>query len=363
MSDETGQNNPQTTAPAAEVAATAVAKHKNPVSRAISHLNLTQLTLAVVIVIFIWQWIEGKQQLNQIQNILAQRLSEADGSNKATQTLTLQSQELVRELGGKLSLLESKFAETQNQRSSLENLYQNLSSSHDQMVLAEVEQLLLIAVQQLQLSANVKSALIAMQQADSRLQRLHRPGLDGLRRVIGGDMDKLRALPDVDVSSINVRLDNLISTVDHLPLVQDLRATQDATEETATTPSDRTWQNLLREFWQEVKSLVRIENTHKAELPLLSPTQTFFLRENLKLRLMSARLALLSRDETSFKHDIKTSLEWVKIYFDVKAGEGAQVVITLQKLNAANIIIVMPDVSDSLDAVRLYRASREKDMR
>jgi uroporphyrin-3 C-methyltransferase len=167
----------------------------------------------------------------------------------------------------------------------------------------------------------------------------------------------------VDVSSINVRLDNLISTVDHLPLVQDLRATQDATEETATTPSDRTWQNLLREFWQEVKSLVRIENTHKAELPLLSPTQTFFLRENLKLRLMSARLALLSRDETSFKHDIKTSLEWVKIYFDVKAGEGAQVVITLQKLNAANIIIVMPYVSDSLDAVRLYRASREKDMR
>jgi uncharacterized protein HemX len=52
-----------------------------------------------------------------------------------------------------------------------------------------------------------------------------------------------------------------------------------------------------------------------------------------------------------------------KIYFDIKSGDGAQAVITLQKLNAANIKIEMPDVSDSLDAVRLYRTSREKDMR
>lgn len=359
MNDETSRNNPQNAAPAPAAAP----EHRNPVGRAISRLNLTQLTLAVVIVIFIWQWIEGRQQLNQIQNILAQRLAEADGSNKATQTLTLQSQELVRELGGKLSLLESKFAETQNQRSSLENLYQTLSSSRDQMVLAEVEQLLLIAVQQLQLSSNVKSALIAMQQADSRLQRLHRPGLDSLRRVIGSDMDKLRALPDVDVSSINVRLDNLISVVDHLPLMQDLRTVQEASPEPASTPPDKTWQNLLREIWLETKTLVRIENTHKAELPFLSPPQTFFLRENLKMRLLSARLALLSRDETSFKHDIKTAQEWLKLYFDVKSGEGAQAVLALQKLNAANIRIRIPDVSDSLESVRHYRTSREKETR
>jgi len=81
---------------------------RNPLARAISHLNLTQLTLAVLVVVFLWQWIDGKQQLNQVQQTLAQRLAEVDGSNKATQTLTLQSQELVRELGGKLSVLESR---------------------------------------------------------------------------------------------------------------------------------------------------------------------------------------------------------------------------------------------------------------
>lgn len=333
--------------------------HKNPVAQAISHLNLTQLTLAVLVVVFLWQWLDGKQQLNQIQHTLAERLAELDGNSKATQTLSLQSQELVRELGGKLSLLESRYAETQSQRAALETLYQDLSSSRDQMVLAEVEQLLLIAGQQLQLSGNVKAALIAMQQADSRLQRLDRSALNGLRRAINSDMDKLRALPVVDVSAIYSRLDSLISIVSRLPLVQDIHTRQESVEP-AVASADDSWKNVLREIWLEAKNLVRIENTDKNELPLLSPTQTFFLRENLKLRLLSARLALLSRDEASFKHDIKTAQDWVKLYFNVKSGEGAQAVNTLQKLNASSIRIELPDVSGSLEAVRHYRASREK---
>jgi len=333
--------------------------HKNPVSRAISHLNLTQLTLVVLVVVFLWQWIDSKQQLHEIKQTLAQRLADMDGSSKAVQMLTLQSQEVVRELGGKLSLLESRYAETQSQRTALETLYQDLARSRDQMVLAEVEQLLLIAGQQLQLANNVKAALIAMQQADSRLQRLDRAALSGLRQAIANDMDKLRALPDVDVSSINARLDNLIAIVNRLPLVQDLRIAR-SDFAPAAVPADNSWKNLLREIWQDAKNLVRIENLHQEELPLLSPTQTFFLRENLKLRLLSARLALLSRDEVSFKHDIKTAQDWVKLYFDVKSGDGTLAINTLQKLNASSIKIDLPDVSGSLEAVRHYRASREK---
>jgi uroporphyrin-3 C-methyltransferase len=345
-------DNTANTAPGAAV-------HKNPLSRAIAHLNLTQLTLAVLVIVFVWQWLEGKQQLNQMQQLLAQRLSDVDGSNKANQTLTLQSQEQVRELGGKLGLLESKFAETQNQRTALESLYQDLSSSRDQMLLAEVEQLLLIAGQQLQLAGNVKAALIAMQQADSRLQHSGRATLNGLRRAINTDMDKLRALPEVDISAINSRLDNLISVVNRLSLLQDARAVPEKIKPVSTA-ADNTWKKLLLDIWQDAKDLVRIENTHTNEMPLLSPTQTYFLRENLKLRLLSARLALLSHDETSFKYDIKTAQEWVRLYFDVKSAEGIQAISTLQKLNASNIQIRLPDVSGSLEAVRHYRASREK---
>jgi uroporphyrin-3 C-methyltransferase len=339
-----------------------VAAHHNPLVQALARMNLTQLTLAVLVAIFLWQWFSAQQQINRMEQTLAKRLAETDGSNKANQMLVLQNQEVVRELGGKLSLLESKYEETQNQRAALESLYQDLSSSRDQMVLAEVEQLLLIAGQQLQLAANVKAALIAMQQADSRLQRTNRAALSGLRNAIGRDMDKLRALPSVDASAINARLDSLIALVGALPLAQDAHGAAAAVAP-VVAPAAGSWQKLLHEIWQEAKHLVRIENTQKSELPLLAPTQTYFLRENLKMRLLSARLALLSRDESSFKRDIKTSQEWVRLYFDVKSAEGAQMTSTLQKLHASSISIDLPDISGSLEAVRRYRASHEKGTR
>lgn len=334
----------------------------HPIAGAFARMNLTQLTLAVLVVIFLWQWFDMQRQLGQMQQLLAQRLAEMDGSNKANQTLAMQSQETVRELGGKLSLLENKFAETQNQRAALESLYQDMSSSRDQMVLAEVEQLLLIAGQQLQLSANVKAALIALQQADSRLQRADRPVLAGLRKGIQHDIERLRVLPSVDVSGINARLDSLVGSVEALPLAQDVHST--ATDKApAAAPVQSGWQRFWQEIWQEARRMVRIENTEKTELPLLSPNQTFFLRENLKLRLLSARLALLARDETSFKRDVRTAQDWVRTYFDVKSGNGAQFMTNLQKLNAASIAIELPDISASLEAVRRYRTTHERNAR
>lgn len=336
--------------------------HNNPLARLISHLNLTQLTLAVLVIVFVWQWLDSKYQLNQMQQTLASKLAEMEGGNKASQTLSQHNQELTRELGGKLSVLENKYAETQGQRTALESLYHDLSSSRDQMLLAEVEQMLLIASQQLQLAGNVKAALIAMQHADSRLQRLNRPALNEVRRAIQRDMDKLRALPEVDSAAINTRLDQLVALIDRMPLLQDIRIQQTASQPTPLA-DDGGWQKFLREIWQEAKSLVRIENTGRDELPLLSPSQAYFLRENLKLRLLSARLALLTHDETSFKHDVKTAQEWIRLYFDGKSAEVIQAGSVLLKLNASHIRLDLPDVNNSLETVRHYRASREKDAR
>jgi len=335
---------------------------QNPLVAMVARMNLTQLTLAVLVVIFVWQWLDAHYQINQMQQELARRLAETDGNNKANQTLLAQNQEVVRELGGKLSVLESKYAETQNQRAALESLYQEMSSSRDEMALAEVEHTLLIAGQQLQLSGNVKAALIALQQADARLQHLDRVALSGLRKNIARDMDRLRALPNVDVQSINTRLDTLVESVAILPLAQDTHAKQDLVTAVPALPENG-WQKFWREFWQETKHLVRIENTEKPEVPLLSPTQSFFLRENLKLRLLSARLALLSHDEISFKRDVKTAQEWIRLYFDTRSEQGAAAIATLQKVFAANINIDLPDLSGSLEAVRNYRISHERGAR
>lgn len=333
--------------------------HGNRIGDLLARVTLTQLTLAVLVVIFVWQWLDAHSQLNQTQQEVARRLSEVEAANKTNQMLVVQNQELVRELGGKLSLVESKYAETQNQRAALESLYQEMSSSRDQTALAEVEQMLLIAGQQLQLSANVKAALIAMQQAESRLQR---PAFATLKKRIGQDIEKLRALPDVDVPAINLRLDGVIGVVDSLPLAQDTHI-QPLKSAAGADSAEGPWKRFLDEMWQEAKSMVRIENTERQEMPLLSPTQTFFLRENLKLRLLSARMALLTRDQVSFHRDLKTSQEWLKRYFDIKSGDSAQALGTLQKLAASSIVIDMPDISGSLEAVRNYRVSHERSAR
>ena len=332
---------------------------QNPVAASIMRMSVWQMTLAVVIILFAWQWFDMHRQVGDMQRELAQRLAEMDGSNKANRMLVTQGQESVRELSAKMTLLEVRFAETQNQRAALESLYQELSRSRDETALAEVEQMLLIAGQHLQLSANVKAALIAMQQADDYLKRMDRASLNGLRKAISSDMDKLRALPEMNLSDMNVRLDNLIAMVDMLPLAQEVSPPQQGGKPAPSAAQESAWQKLLREIWSDAKQLVRMENTKKQEFPLLSPTQTFFLRENLKLRLLSARLALLSHDETGFKNNLQSAQAWVERYFDVRSNAGAQAASALKRLHASSVNLEMPDISSSLVAVRAYRASHE----
>jgi uroporphyrin-3 C-methyltransferase len=339
------------------------APSKRPLGDMISRVTLTQLTLVVLVVIFVWQWLDARYQLNQVQQEVARRLSEVEGNNKANQVLVTQNQELVRELGGKLSVLENKFAETQNQRASMETLYQEMSSSRDQMALAEVEQMLLIAGQQLQLANNVKAALIAMQHADSRLQRLNRPGFIDLHNRIGSDIERLRALPSIDVPGINQMLDRLINAVDGFPLAQDVGLQAEAVSAEQKPESSSSWKTFWHEIWQGLRSLVRIEYAQQEEMPLLSPTQTFFLRENLKMRLLSARLALLARDEPGFHREMKTAQAWTKRYFDNKSGITLQATSSMQRLSASHITIEVPDISASLEAVRNYRAAHERGTR
>ena len=331
----------------------------SPIAGAFARITLTQLALIVLALIFLWQWLDGRRAINDMQLQLAEKIAEMDGNSKANRMLLAQNQEQERELFAKVTALETRYAEAQNQHAALEALYNDLSANRDETVLAEVEQMLLIAAQQLQLSANVKAALIAMQSADARLQRMDRAAFNGLRKTISLDMDKLRALPSVDITGINSQLNNMIAAVDELPLAYQRRVPNEAATQTVLPRDETTWQKLLREIWQEVKQLVRIENTGKTDIPLLSPDQEFFLRENLRLRLLSARLALLSRDENSFGQELKTAQLWIARYFDGKSTQVVRMSEELKKLSASDIRIELSDISASLQAVRNYRLTRE----
>jgi len=307
-----------------------------------------------------WQWHDTRLALDSLRQELARRLSEADSLNKAAKLLSDQAKEASTDAQVKLGVLESRLSESQSQQIALEALYQELSRGRDEWVFAEIEQTLLIASQQLQLAGNVKAALIALQNADARLQRLDRPQLTALRKAIHRDIDRLKALPFVDSVGISVKLDNVVAAVDTLPLVMEVRPPASASTEPPRETQSRTWQTFLGEAWTELKQLVRIQNMDRPEMPLLTPAQQFFLRENLKLRLLGARLALLSRDQTSFKADLTAAREWMTRYYDTRDKAVGNALTTLRNLHESDITVETPDIAGTLDALRALRIVHER---
>jgi uroporphyrin-3 C-methyltransferase len=311
-----------------------------------------------------WQWYETRSQLARTQEELARRLSESDTIAKESRALSKQGQEQLALLQGKFGELAAKFAESKSQQATLEGLYQDLARNRDEWVLAEIEQSVTLAAQQLQLAGNVQGAVLALQSADARLTGNNRPQFIGLRKVLARDLDRLRALPQVDLAGMSLRLENVIAAIDTLPLAVDVRPHEDRA---ASPPGEEHgvaslafWRQLGAQFWAELRSLVRIQRFDREEPALLAPGQAFFLRENVKLRLLSARLALLGRDQWTFRSELQYAENWIGRYFDSRQKSVQNSMTTLSQLSAAEISIDLPNLNDSLSAIKNFRLGGER---
>ena len=305
--------------------------------------------------------VHNYSRINDLQAELVRALGQTGEASRESRQVAGQAQQAVRDLDFKLGMLESRLSETQNQRLALEALYLELSRSRDERVLAEVEQILLAGSQQLQLAGNLKAALIALESADSRLQRADSAQFTGLRRAIARDIERLKSAPFVDVVGMSVRLDALAHQVDGMPLAM--------YERPAEAPPKPVPQNeavlvrMAREAWQDLRSLVRIQRIDAEEVPLVTPSQQYFLRENLRLRLLSARIGLLARDETSFKADVRSAQDWLKRYYDVRDKQVTAALASLRQLSDMQVSIDLPNALESMDAVRNQKLVRERGLR
>ncbi len=276
------------------------------------------------------------------------------------------SEVLARELRDtqtRLSQLEGKLAEFQGQRVALEEMYRELARAPDDWLIAEIEQTLGIASRELTLAGNVRAALIALQAADQRLSRADKLQVAPLRRAINQDMERLKALPLVDTQGLSLKLDNLMVLTATLPLAIPDAVPPAERDERATDPNDNLLSRFGKDLWYELRQLVRIRKLESGDLALLSPQQSYFLRENLKLRLLSARTALIARDETNYKEDLKIAREMLGKYFDGKAKVNINSIALLKQLADNPVSIATPDITTSLNAVRAARAARERPAR
>ena len=336
--------------------------------------------IGVLTALLLAQWWSSHRELGNLREEVAQRLKSVESVNTESRIVVKSIQDITKEMQAKVNVLENKQVEAQSQQLALEQLYQELSRNRDDWALAEIEQVLSTASQQLQLAGNVQGALIALQNADSRLSRSDKPQFITIRRAIAKDIDRLRALPTVDLTGIALRLDAVIGQIDGMPLLSDEKPAVTPTQpkqprlaarqqEGGKTPTGKgngnadwianledKWNSWTNELWTDIKQLIRVRNVESGDALLVSPTQAYYVRENLKLRLLNARLALLTRNEPAFRSDLTAAQDVIARYFDTRARQTQTAQALLRQVQGSNLSIEMPTLSESLTAVRNYKA-------
>lgn len=331
-----------------------------------------KIVIGLLAVMLALQWWSARTANSDLRRELAQRLQSGDNANSQTKLIASRVDDEVKTLQGKVAVLEARQLESQGQQLALEQLYQDLAKNRDDWALAEVEQVLSTASQQLQLAGNVRGALIALQNADVRLSRADRPQFIAIRRAIAKDIDNLKSLPSVDLTGIAVRLDALVAQIDSMPLLSDEKpglvapapksrltsakgAPQKAAADDWRSVIQERWNSWSSDMWNEVRQLVQVRSVGTPEALLLSPGEAFFARENLKLRLLNARLALLSRNDAAFRSDLIEAERALHRYFDTRARQTQSAQELLKQLQGSLLSIEMPTLANSLNAVRNTR--------
>lgn len=304
-----------------------------------------------------WQWWDYRQQSRELQLTLTDRLSQFEERNSESHVRAKRAEETAGQAAARAMLLEQRLEASRAQQEALQTLYLELANNRDGWAISEIEQLVIIASQQLQLAGNVKPALLALQTADARLQHLDKPQMVALRKVIAQDIQRLQALPNVDFVGMNLKLEGLITATDQLPLATDRHPRIESVQPSWDT---NPWRQLAQEIWLDIKKLVRVERMDHPEIPLLEPEQAYFLRENLKLRLLTARIALLQHDETTYRADLQLATDWLKRYFNTQDPAGRNALMALEQLSSSKISIEIPDIGASLNAVANYKLSLER---
>lgn len=316
--------------------------------------------LAVLAAVVAALWLDTRGRIEATQEELARRLRDIEADGREARAQSRRAEEAVRELQARIGALETRLAESQSQQAALESLYQELARSRDEWQLAEIEQVLAIAQQQLQLAGNVRAALLALQLAESRLARSDRPQFLAVRRALARDIERLRSLPALDLAGMSLRLDGLIAAVDALPLAFEERAPREPRAKEPAAGEDGALARLGAEIWRELKSLVVVRRVEGDVAPFVPPREAYFLRENLKLRLLSARIALLSRNEAGYREDLRAAQAWIQRYFDARSKPAQAALAQLKSLASATLSFETPSLAESLDAVRGVKTRRER---
>lgn len=331
-----------------------------------------------------WTAWDSREQARGLELELVRRQQGSSEQASEARAQSKQAQELARDAAAKVALLEAKLADVTLQRSQLEELVQSLSRSRDENVVADIDASVRVAMQQSALSGSAEPLMAALRTADERLGRINQPRLERLRRAVVRDLDRVRSAGVPDVGALLIKLDEAVRLADELPLTVQAahQATQGLARPAPAAPvasgaarkvasgavsgegAVAAWQAMLDDWgrplqsaWAEVRALLRVTRIDHPEAMLLAPEQGFFLRENLKLRLLNARLSLLSRQAEVTVSDLQQASNVVQAYFDGGARKTQLLLELLRQVQGQSRQLGVPRPDETLAATTTTAAA------
>lgn len=353
--------NVESAAPAAEAVTPAVVpalqKATQPVARSLLLALGAAVLLALLLSIMLWQ------RLSATQEQLARQSADSGAHAVEARTMARQAQDQTRELAARLAVMEARLSEVALQRTQLEELMQSLSRSRDENLVVDIESSIRLAQQQAQLTGSVEPLLAALKTAEQRVTRAAQPRLTPLQRAIARDVARIKATTVSDTPALLVKMDELVRLADELPLANAVATAAAAGRGAALKPrrDDSVaswWQRSLQLVVDELRSLVRVSRIEQPEAALLSPEQSFFLRENFKLKLLNARLGLLSRQLESARADLASASVALGKYFDSTSRKTQTAASLLQQMQGQMKTLELPRVDETLTALATAAAGR-----
>ena len=300
------------------------------------------------------------QKLHGIQEQLARQSADTASQASEARALAKQAQEMSLDTAAKLAVAQARLAEVSLQRTQLEELMQSLARSRDENLVVDIESALRLAQQQSQLTGSLEPLLAALKSAEGRVNRAAQPRLSQLQRAIGRDIARVKATALADTPALLVKLDELVNLADDLPVGNAVAEakTSESPKRKPEEPISTWWARLGALVRDEIRALVRVSRIEVPEAALLAPDQVYFLRENLKLTLLNARLGLLSRQIDSARSDLANAGLLLSRYFDNGSRKTQAALTALLQVQAQMKSLEIPRIDDTLTALATAAAGR-----
>ncbi len=258
--------------------------------------------------------------------------------------------EFTERHGEKLNLAKEELSK------SIKEIHYQLGKTRGDWMVADAEYLLTVANQRLHLVGDIKTSLIALQAADQRLRESGNPGVFKVREAIAREVNILKDIKPLDIVGIISKIRALENEVARLPIFLP-HAEKDSLADEATKSNTEekelsSMEQLVESALEDIKGLVVIRRTGRSVTAVLLPEEVALIREDLKIKLEIARLALVQRDGNIYRANLEDAKAWLLEHFENNASATKKFLAEINKLQNIAVEMEFPNISESLSLLQ-----------